>query len=95
MTKRSTDVYTSLGGSYKKYKVTGVDFSGRSRGSDKHLDTMEEVREYVKELMDLGKFVVIYIHKRDTKPPRKGYVLTHAPEYVLVKEYKLKSGGWK
>jgi hypothetical protein len=88
------DVYTSLGGKWGKYIVGGVDGSGRSRGSDKHINTLGEVNEYVKELKETGKFIVIYVHKRETKSPKKGYVLTRAPEYVLMKEYKLK-GGWR
>jgi hypothetical protein len=88
-------VYTALGGKYPKYNVSGVDGSGRDRGSTQYFETREEVDEYVKELKDLNKFIVIYIHIRETKAPKKGYVLTRAPEYRLLKEYKLTSKGWK
>lgn len=88
-------VYTSLGGMYKKYIVSGVDGSGRSRGSDLYLDTMSEVKAYVKELMGENRFVVIHVHRRATALPKKGYVATRRPEYNHVKTYTLRSGGWK
>jgi len=88
-------VYTSLGGKYPKYSVIGVDGSGRDRGSKQYFETRTEANNYVKEIEDLHKFYIIYIHIRDTKVPKKGYVLTRPPEYRLLKEYKLTSNGWK
>jgi hypothetical protein len=88
-------VYTALGGKYPKYSVVGVDGSGRDRGSHQYFETRAEVDTYVKELKDLNKFIVIYINIRETKAPKKGYVLTREPKYRLSKEYKLTSKGWK